>query len=75
MPNKYLKRIHLFFEAINRKIKDLHDFHIVLIVIALGLLIRFIHWVYFGSKVISFPVGVDNTLYASALRDHYISKL
>ena len=32
---------------------------------------RYIHWIYFGSNVISFPVGTDNSLYYVALKDHF----
>ena len=71
MPNKYFYRKYSLFKQIDKKIRNSRDFHFALIVFVLGLLFRYIHWVCFGSKVISFPVGIDNSLYASALKDHF----
>ena len=71
----YLRKISLLFKVVNKKAEGLSDFHIMLTVFALGLLLRFIHWEYFGSNIISFPIGVDNSLYHVALKDHLFEYL
>ena len=71
MSFEYLEKIHPLFKGINTKIKDFRDFHFVLIVFILGLFMRFIHWIYFGNDIISFPVDGERSLYYLALKDHF----
>ena len=56
--------------TLSKKKKYFRDVNIVLTVFALGLLFRIIHWVFFGSNVISFIVD-NNSLYFFVLKNHF----